>query len=52
MQNELLIESVNVNIKYEKFVFIISELIKWPTVQAVINNIVLFTFLFYNVFQI
>jgi hypothetical protein len=33
-----------VNIKYEKkFVFIMSQFIKWPTVQAVINNIVLFT---------
>ena len=42
-----------VNIKYEKqFVFIMSKLIKWPTVQAVINNIVLFKFLFYIIFQI
>ena len=32
------------------FFFIMSELIKRPTMQAVINNIVHFTFLFYIIF--
>ena len=42
-----------VNIKYEKSLFfIMSQLIKWPTVQALINNIVLFTFLCYIIFRI
>ena len=39
------------NIKYEKFVFIMSELIKWPTVQAVINNILLLRFCFIIFFE-
>ena len=41
-----------VNIKYEKkFVFVMSQLITWPAVQAVINNIVLFTCLGYIIFN-
>ena len=42
-----------VNIKYEeKFVFIMSELIKWHTVQAVINYIVRFCFILFFEFKL
>ena len=35
-----------VNIKYKSVFFIMSDLIKWPTMKVIINNIVIFVLFF------